>query len=94
MSTPATWRAARERADGLLIHPVSMGTRPGRGRGPRALFDQVREALEDNGDLMPAQDAPGLLETGDGARVQRCLLRRAPAALRGVAAACARLTQA
>ncbi|WP_326579039.1 hypothetical protein OIE69_36615 [Actinacidiphila glaucinigra] len=43
---------------------------------------------------MPAQDAPGLLETGDGVRVQCCLLRRAPAALRGVAAACARLTQA
>ncbi|MDX2642303.1 glutamate--cysteine ligase [Streptomyces sp. PA03-1a] len=87
----ATWRAAREGIDGRLVHPVTMEPAPAEAV-VRALFDLVRDALEDNGDLVPAQDAlAGLLKTGNGARVQRDLLRRT-GDLREVAAACVRLT--
>ncbi|SNS88998.1 glutamate-cysteine ligase family protein, partial [Actinacidiphila glaucinigra] len=89
----ATWRAAREGVDGRLIHPVSMEPAPAEAV-VRALFDHVRDALEDNGDLIPAQDAlAGLLKTGNGARVQRELFRRT-GSLREVAAACVRRTRA
>ncbi|MDX2850738.1 carboxylate--amine ligase, partial [Streptomyces sp. PA03-3a] len=88
----ATWRAAREGIEGGLIHPVSMEPAPAEAV-VRALFDHVRDALEDNGDLVPAQDAlAGLLKTGNGAQIQRDLLRRT-GSLRDMAAACVRRTQ-
>jgi carboxylate-amine ligase len=60
----------------------------------RALFDHVRDALEDNGDLVSAQEAlAGLLKTGNGAHIQRELFRRA-GDLREVVAACVRRTRA
>ncbi|WP_431963728.1 hypothetical protein [Actinacidiphila sp. bgisy160] len=53
----------------------------------------MRDALEDNGDLIPAQDAlAAVLKAGNGARVQRDLLRRT-GDLREVTAACVRITQ-
>jgi carboxylate-amine ligase len=89
----ASWRAAREGLDGRLVHPLTMEPAPA-GAVVRALFDHVRDALEDNGDLVPAQDALAeLLKTGNGARIQRELLRRT-GDLRDVAAACARRTRA
>ncbi|MFF7680667.1 glutamate--cysteine ligase [Actinacidiphila glaucinigra] len=89
----ATWRAAREGIGGGLVHPVSMEPAPAEAV-VRALFDHVRDALEDNGDLVPAQDAlAGLLKTGNGAQIQRDLLRRT-GSLRDMAAACVRRTHA
>lgn len=88
----ATWRAAREGVDGRLVHPVTMEPAPAEAV-VRALFDHVRDALEDNGDLLPAQDAlAGLLKTGNGAQIQRDLLRRS-GDLSQVVAACVRRTQ-
>ncbi|WP_455359597.1 glutamate--cysteine ligase 2 [Streptomyces sp. SYSU K21746] len=87
----AAWRAGRSGLDGLLIHPGSMCPAPAE-TVVRALFDHVRDALEDCGDLIAVQEGlAGLLKTGNGARVQRDLLQRT-GSLRDVVAACARRT--
>ncbi|MFI6108088.1 glutamate--cysteine ligase [Streptomyces sp. NPDC051310] len=70
----AAWRAARSGLEDQLIHPVTMRPAPAEAV-VRALFDHVRDALEDTGDVMPAQETlAGLLKSGTGARVQRELL--------------------
>ncbi|RST12424.1 YbdK family carboxylate-amine ligase [Streptomyces sp. WAC05374] len=87
----AAWRAARSGLEDQLVHPVTMRPAPAEAV-VRALFDHVREALEDSGDVVPAQEAlAGLLKTGNGASVQRDLLRRT-GDLREVVAECARIT--
>ncbi|MFF9869398.1 glutamate--cysteine ligase [Streptomyces sp. NPDC013953] len=70
----AAWRAARSGLEDQLIHPVTMRPAPAEAV-VRALFDHVRDALEETGDVMPAQETlAGLLKSGTGARVQRELL--------------------
>ncbi|MCP3820006.1 glutamate--cysteine ligase [Streptomyces sp. A3M-1-3] len=87
----AAWRAGRSGLDEQLIHPGTMGPAPAEAV-VRALFDHVRDALDDCGDLIPAQEGlAGLLKDGNGARVQRDLLRRT-GSLRAVVAECARRT--
>lgn len=87
----ATWRAARSGLEGELIHPVTMRPAPAEAV-VRALFDHVRDALEDSGDIVPAQEAlANLLKTGNGARVQRELLR-GTGSLRDVVTECVRRT--
>lgn len=88
----ATWRAAREGLGGRLLHPLGMEPVPAEA-AVRALFEHVRDALEDNGDLVPAQEAlAGLLKAGNGACFQRNLLERG-GDLRAVVAACVRRTR-
>jgi carboxylate-amine ligase len=88
----SAWRAGREGLDRQLVHPATMEPAPAE-TVVRALFDHVREALEDNGDLIPAQEALArLLKTGTGAHIQRELLAEA-GGLREMVAACARRTQ-
>ncbi|TQK49791.1 carboxylate-amine ligase [Streptomyces sp. SLBN-118] len=72
----ATWQAGRYGLEHLLIHPLTM--RPARAETVvRALFDHARDALEDTGDLVSAQEAIStLLATGNGAQVQRELMER------------------
>ncbi|MFF8830990.1 glutamate--cysteine ligase [Streptomyces sp. NPDC015131] len=88
----ATWRAARSGLEDELIHPVTMRPAPAEAV-VRALFEHVRDALEESGDVVPAQDAlSALLKTGNGARIQRDLLSRT-GSLREVVAECVRLTR-
>jgi carboxylate-amine ligase len=88
----AAWRAARSGLEDQLIHPVTMQPAPAEAV-VRALFDHVRDALEESGDVLPAQEAlAGLLKTGTGSRIQRELLRRT-GSLREVVAECVRLTR-
>ncbi|MFF8955384.1 glutamate--cysteine ligase [Streptomyces sp. NPDC014894] len=87
----AAWRAARSGLEGELLHPLTMRPAPA-DAVVRALFDHVREALEDSGDLVSVQEALAvLLKTGSGARVQRELLART-GDLRAVVGACVRRT--
>ncbi|MFD5558837.1 glutamate--cysteine ligase [Streptomyces sp. NPDC127068] len=87
----ASWRAARSGVEGGLLHPATMRPAPAE-TVVRALFDHVRDALEDSGDALSAQEAlEALLRTGSGARVQRELLTRT-GDLRSTVAACARRT--
>ncbi|MFE5854330.1 glutamate--cysteine ligase [Streptomyces sp. NPDC056500] len=87
----ASWRAARSGLEGQLLHPLTMRAAPAE-TVVRALFDHAREALEDSGDLVPAQDALAeLLKTGTGAQAQRELLART-GNLRDMVTDCARRT--
>ncbi len=87
----ATWRAARSGLDGELIHPATMRPAPAEAV-VRALFDHVRDALEDAGDILPAQESlTTLLKTGNGAHIQRQLLQRT-GSLQGVVTECVRRT--
>ncbi|MEU3188172.1 glutamate--cysteine ligase [Streptomyces sp. NPDC006923] len=87
----AAWSAARSGLERQLIHPATMRPVPAEA-AVRALFDHVRDALEDSGDLIPVQDAiTELLRRGNGARVQREVFRRT-GSLREVVAECSRLT--
>ncbi|MET9803100.1 glutamate--cysteine ligase [Streptomyces sp. NPDC006368] len=89
----ATWRAARSGLEDQLIHPVTMRPAPAEAV-VRALFDHVRDALEDTGDVLPAQEAlAALLKGGNGARVQREMFERS-GSLRDVVAECVRRTLA
>ncbi|MEU6347465.1 glutamate--cysteine ligase [Streptomyces sp. NPDC046977] len=89
----SAWRAGREGLYGQLVHPATMRPAPAESV-VRALFEHVREALEENGDLIPAQEALAqLLHTGTGAYIQRELLAEV-GSLRDMVAACARRTQA
>ncbi|MGW7097852.1 glutamate--cysteine ligase 2 [Streptomyces sp. NPDC054883] len=87
----ASWRAARSGIDGPLIHPATMLETPARAVVD-ALFEHVREALEDHGDAAAArQGIEELFARGNGARVQRELLRRT-GDLGAVVRECARIT--
>ncbi|OEJ28384.1 carboxylate--amine ligase [Streptomyces agglomeratus] len=88
----AAWRAGRSGLEGELIHPVTMRPAPAEAV-VRALFDHVRDALEDSGDVVPAQEGlAALLKTGNGARVQRELLSRS-GGLRDVVTECVSRTR-
>lgn len=83
----ATWKAGREGLDGQLIHPTTMEPAPAESV-VHALFDHVRDALEDSGDLIPAQDALAeLVKAGNGAHVQRELMAQT-GSLRDIVARC------
>ncbi|MFD7662747.1 glutamate--cysteine ligase [Streptomyces sp. NPDC059788] len=87
----ATWRAARSGLEDQLVHPVTMRPAPAEAV-VQALFDHVRDALEDSGDVLAVQEALAtLLKTGNGARVQRELLR-STGSLRGMVTECVRRT--
>ncbi|MCQ0025199.1 glutamate--cysteine ligase [Streptomyces somaliensis DSM 40738] len=88
----ASWRAARSGLEGELIHPHTMRPAPAEGV-VQELFRHVEEALEENGDHTHARKGlDALLGGGNGARVQRRLLRR-HGTLRAVVAECVRRTQ-
>ncbi len=87
----AAWRAARSGLEGDLLHPLTMRPAPA-PTVVRALFDHVREALEDSGDLVWARKTTAeLLAHGNGALVQRALFART-GSLSSVVAACVRRT--
>ncbi|WP_329027221.1 glutamate--cysteine ligase 2 [Streptomyces sp. NBC_00690] len=87
----AAWRAARSGLEDQLLHPLTMRPAPAT-TAVHALFDHVREALEDSHDILPAQEGLAtLLRTGSGARAQRDLLART-GSLQGMVTACARRT--
>ncbi|MGV2916456.1 glutamate--cysteine ligase 2 [Streptomyces alfalfae] len=89
----AAWRAARSGVDEVLLDPVTMRPTPG-ADVVRALIDHVEDALADTGDLdMVRRTAAGLLEHGNGARVQRELVERT-GSLSAMVAECVRRTQA
>ncbi|MFF3641157.1 glutamate--cysteine ligase [Streptomyces sp. NPDC002564] len=89
----ASWRAARSGLEDCLLHPVTMRPEPSH-EVLGALLDHVRDALEDSGDLALVQGGvKDLLKHGNGAEVQRDLLRRT-GSLREVVAECVRRTQA
>ncbi|MFD7783349.1 glutamate--cysteine ligase [Streptomyces nojiriensis] len=89
----ASWQAGRSGLDGPLLHPETL-----RETAPEAVVDalyrHVGDALADSGDeeLVRAAIA-GLLEHGNGARVQRSLLR-SEGDLASVVRHCARRTAA
>ncbi|MFD3326903.1 glutamate--cysteine ligase [Streptomyces sp. NPDC058701] len=87
----AAWRAGRSGLDGPLIDPGTMReTSPEGAVG--ALYAHVREALADHGDDERVREGiAGLLERGNGARVQRGLLRT-EGSLGAVATRCAEIT--
>ncbi|MFF8828120.1 glutamate--cysteine ligase [Streptomyces sp. NPDC015131] len=88
----AAWRAGRSGVDGELLHPLTMRPAPARTVA-HALLAHTEEALDDNGDLdLARQGLAELLAGGNGARVQRGLLRRT-GSLGEVVAACVRRTQ-
>jgi carboxylate-amine ligase len=89
----ADWRAARSGLTQELLHPATMRRMPAE-TVVRALLDHVSDALADTGDLERAQQAcADLLRHGNGAQVQRELLRRTDS-LRDVVTGCVRHTQA
>ncbi|MFI5762430.1 glutamate--cysteine ligase [Streptomyces sp. NPDC051563] len=71
----AAWRAGRSGLDGPLVDPRTMReTSP--ATAVEALYAHVREALADHGDEERVREGiTRLLERGNGARVQRALLR-------------------
>ncbi|WP_175407225.1 glutamate--cysteine ligase [Streptomyces sp. TRM64462] len=88
----AAWRAGRSGLEADLLHPLTM--RPTAAeRVVQALFHHVEDALDENGDLAHARKAlDDLLSSGNGAHVQRRLLRR-HGSLAAVVAECVRRTQ-
>ncbi|MFJ7272379.1 glutamate--cysteine ligase [Streptomyces sp. NPDC099050] len=87
----AAWRAGRSGLDGPLIDPRTMReTSP--AVAVEALHAYVREALADHGDdERVGEGITRLLEHGNGAHVQRALLR-AEGTLGAVATRCAEIT--
>ncbi|GAA0315817.1 glutamate--cysteine ligase [Streptomyces polychromogenes] len=89
----AAWRAARSGLDGPLLDPRDMSP-----AAPEAVLDvlveHVRDALDDHGDLdLVREGLAHLLAHGNGARIQRRLLRTT-GDLGAMVAECARLTVA
>lgn len=89
----ASWQAGRSGLDGPLLHPETL-----REAAPEAavdaLYRHVGDALADSGDEEFVRAAiAGLLEHGNGARVQRSLLR-SEGDLASVVRHCARRTTA
>ncbi|MGW7438220.1 glutamate--cysteine ligase [Streptomyces sp. NPDC054849] len=70
----ASWQAGRSGLDGPLLHPETMReTAP--ATAVEALYRHVSDALADAGDQESVRAGiAGLLERGNGARVQRALL--------------------
>ncbi|WP_041823909.1 glutamate--cysteine ligase 2 [Streptantibioticus cattleyicolor] len=88
----AAWRAARSGLDDTLVHPVTRRPAPA-GEVLDALLDHVRAALAADGDLeFVTAGLDELARRGNGARVQREILRRT-GSLREVVAECVRRTQ-
>ncbi|MEU6406655.1 glutamate--cysteine ligase [Streptomyces sp. NPDC046985] len=88
----AGWQAARAGLARELLHPETMRRLPAESV-LRALLDHVADALADSGDLPAAREAlDRSLRRGNGARVQRELMRRT-GDLRDVVTECVRLTQ-
>ncbi|MBQ1093845.1 glutamate--cysteine ligase [Streptomyces sp. B93] len=88
----ADWRAARSGLTGELLHPATMRPAPA-ADVVRHLVDHAAEALADCGDLDRAREGCAeLLRRGNGAQVQRGLLRRTES-LRDVVVECVRHTQ-
>lgn len=87
----AAWRAGRSGLDGPLIDPRTMReTSP--AVAVEALHAHVREALADHGDDERVREGiTRLLEHGNGARVQRALLRT-EGTLGGMTTRCAEIT--
>ncbi|OKK22938.1 carboxylate--amine ligase [Streptomyces sp. CB00455] len=87
----ASWRAGRSGLDGPLIHPATMAEVPAE-EAVDALYRHVRQALADHGDEeLVREGIARLLARGNGARVQRELLRTG-GSLPAVVAECARIT--
>ncbi|KJY30128.1 carboxylate--amine ligase [Streptomyces sp. NRRL S-444] len=87
----AAWRAGRSGLDGPLLHPETMKETPA-AEAVRVLYAHVREALLEHGDEERVQAGiAGLLERGNGARIQRELLRT-QGSLAAVVTHCARIT--
>ncbi|MER5874111.1 carboxylate--amine ligase, partial [Streptomyces sp. NPDC002044] len=87
----SAWRAGRSGLDGPLLHPRTMRETSPAG-AVEALYAHVREALTDHGDDERVREGVArLLEHGNGARVQRELLRT-EGDLAAVVTRCARLT--
>ncbi|MFD3547231.1 glutamate--cysteine ligase [Streptomyces sp. NPDC058655] len=87
----ASWRAGRSGLDGPLIDPVSMRETSAAG-AVQALYAHVREALVDHGDdALVREGIARLTERGNGARIQRELLRTG-GDLAAVVTHCARIT--
>lgn len=88
----ATWQAARSGLTGELLDPRTIRRRPAEGV-VQVLLEHVAQALADSGDLDRARAACAeLLGRGNGARVQRELMKRT-GSLREVVVECVRLTQ-
>ncbi|AKL64544.1 MULTISPECIES: glutamate--cysteine ligase [Streptomyces] len=69
----ASWRAGRSGLDGPLLHPVTMRETSAE-QAVEALYQHVREALNDHGDDERVREAIAhLYERGNGARIQRGL---------------------
>ncbi|MEU6084359.1 glutamate--cysteine ligase [Streptomyces sp. NPDC047108] len=86
----AAWRAARSGLDGDLLHPLTM--RPESSDSVvRALFEHVREVLDDGDRALVEEGLQELSRRGTGARFQRELFRRT-GSLRDVVVECARRT--
>ncbi|MEU9146718.1 glutamate--cysteine ligase [Streptomyces sp. NPDC048349] len=69
----ASWRAGRSGLDGPLLHPETMRETSAED-AVEALYQHVREALEDHGDDERVREAIAHLhERGNGARTQRGL---------------------
>ncbi|MFI7354015.1 glutamate--cysteine ligase [Streptomyces avidinii] len=89
----ASWQAGRSGLDGPLLHPETLAeTEP--EAAVDALYRHVADALADSGDAeLVRAGIAGLLEHGNGARVQRSLLR-SDGDLASVVRHCARRTTA
>ncbi|MFE6998479.1 glutamate--cysteine ligase [Streptomyces griseus] len=87
----ASWQAGRWGLEDRLVHPRTLRPEPA-SEVLRALLDQVREALEDSGDLADAERALAeVLRRGNGARIQREILART-GSLRDTVAECVRIS--
>ncbi|MFC9343937.1 glutamate--cysteine ligase [Streptomyces sp. NPDC057020] len=87
----AAWRAGRSGMDGPLLHPATLRQEPA-ADVVRALQAHVREALVESGDDERVRAGiVALLERGNGARVQRDLLRT-QGSLASVVTHCAGIT--
>ncbi|SDJ61985.1 glutamate--cysteine ligase 2 [Streptomyces indicus] len=87
----ASWRAARSGLAEDLVHPLRMEPTPA-ATVVEALFDHVRPALEDTGDLDMARALlDRLLRDGNGAAFQRSVYERG-GSLREVVEECVRRT--
>ncbi|MGW7345752.1 glutamate--cysteine ligase [Streptomyces sp. NPDC054854] len=87
----ASWRAGRSGLDGPLLHPETM-QEVAAPHAVEALYQHVREALEDHGDDERVRESIARLhEHGNGARTQRQLLST-EGSLARVVTRCAQLT--
>ncbi|CAM5626013.1 glutamate--cysteine ligase 2 [Streptomyces pilosus] len=89
----SAWQAARSGLAGELLDPRTMRRTPAE-TVVHTLLDHVADALEAHGDLERAREGCArLLRDGNGAQVQRDLMRRTDS-LRDVVTECVRHTQA